>query len=311
MELIVDKSDNSIRGNRYPSIKEAIAASKSGDIIRILPGEYLERVVVLTPGISLVGEDPENTVISWSLGAKHDMYDGNKRGTFRSYTMLVYTHDVTIENLTIANTAGAGAVAGQAIALYTEGDHIHVKNCHLKGHQDTLFTGPLPDEEISHGGFVGPTENAPRIVGRQWFENCVIEGDVDFIFGGARAIFTNCEIVSLHRDNDPEGYVTAPCTEKGEDIGYVFKDCQFTSRGCGKDSVYLSRPWRDYAKTVYINCQYGDHIKTVGFHDWKKEIAHTTSYYAEYPMVDGRCDWAHAVEECELSRYTVEAVYGK
>lgn len=49
------------------------------------------------------------------------------------------------------------------------------------GHQDTLFTGPLPNESVHNGGFTGPKEFSPRINGLQWYENCYIEGDVDFI----------------------------------------------------------------------------------------------------------------------------------
>ena len=64
----------------------------------------------------------------------------------------------------------------------------------MLGHQDTLFTGPLPMKEKQPGGFVGPTEFAPRIPGRQLYEDCFISGEVDFIFGSAICYFKNCQV---------------------------------------------------------------------------------------------------------------------
>ena len=99
--------------------------------------------------------------------------------------------------MTISNTAGFGEKVGQAIAVYAEGDRISFESCRILGHQDTLFTGPLPYKEIEKGGFKGPTEFAERKVGRQLYSSCYIEGEVDFIFGSAAATFEGCELFSL------------------------------------------------------------------------------------------------------------------
>ena len=291
----------------YESIADALRYAHEGDVIHIFPGIYKERLAVLTRGITLLGDDPEKTVITYDLRAKEpfgekipDKKYSGIRGTFRSYTLLAYADGITLKNLTIENSAGSGDDIGQAIALYAEGNDISVINCRLLGHQDTLFTGPLPPEEIQSGGFTGPTEFAPRIQGKQSYVNCYIEGDVDFIFGSAEAYFKECEICSLHRDKDPEGYVTAPSTPEKSENGYIFINCSFTSKGCHNESVYLSRPWREYAKAVFINCSYGPHIKSEGFHDWNKEKAHETSFYAEYPMQPKRVSWAHTLDDISL-----------
>ena len=87
------------------------------------------------------------TVITYNLGAKMEMEDGSRRGTFRSYSVLIDTHDFTARNLTFENSAGLGALVGQALALYVDGDRILFDRCRMLASQDTIFTGPLPPKE--------------------------------------------------------------------------------------------------------------------------------------------------------------------
>ena len=129
------------------------------------------------------------------IGALAIHPDGTPYRTFRTQTVLVDGSRVRFENCTFENTAGPGKVAGQAIALYLDGDDIHVENCVLKGHQDTLFLAPLPPREVQPGGFTGPKQQTPRKDHTMYFKNCRIEGGVDFIFGGATAYFDDCDFV--------------------------------------------------------------------------------------------------------------------
>jgi pectinesterase len=125
--------------------------------------------------------------------------DIGKLGTFRSYTMFIDAANVSLKNLTVENSAGAGPDIGQAIALYAEGEGISCSNIRLLGWQDTLFTGPLPPKEIEKNGFIGPKQFAERINGRQYYTSSYIEGDIDFIFGSATAYFDNCYIFQKNR----------------------------------------------------------------------------------------------------------------
>ena len=286
--------------------------------IHIAPGIYHEHLDITEPYITLVGAGADQTVITGNLGGYEILEDGLKRGTFRTQTVFVHTHDFTARDLTIENVAGPGHIVGQAIALYADGDRLCFENVHLKGLQDTLFTGPLPAKEVEPGGFRGPLEHAPRINGRQYYHNCTIEGSIDFIFGSATAYFKECtlvsrdeyrdELVTSRRDaqvspgetvtsrrsttstsdeistrNIPpiRSYVTAASTPEGQKYGYVFADCTFTS-DCPAESCYLGRPWREYAKVVLIRCKIGPHIKPEGWHDWGKEKSHDTALFAEY-----------------------------
>ncbi len=265
----------------FDNIQSAVNAAKSGDTIHVKQGVYTERVEITTPGITIIGDGAESTVLQYGMYARMKTDNGEKLGTFRSYTMLVFTHDFSCRGMTVANTAGTGDKAGQAVAVYAEGDRIAFEDCRLLGHQDTLFTGPLPPKEIEPGGFKGPTEFAERRQGRQLYKNCYIEGEVDFIFGSAAAYFEGCELFSLDRGEEVNGYVTAASTPEGAEYGYVFDGCRFTS-DCPDNTVYLGRPWREYAKTVLINCEIGGHIRAEGFDDWGKKGAHDTVLYAVY-----------------------------
>lgn len=314
------------RAGAYHSISKALEAideSCPNDgrpvTIHIEPGEYRERVEIHRPHVTIEGETADSVRIVGSLGAKMPSEDGSgvdgTLGTFRTYTVLVDADDVRLENLTIENDAGDGREVGQAIALYADGDRLVVDACCIKGHQDTLFLGPLPPHEAKPGGFIGPKQYAPRRVGRQYFRRCRIEGDVDFIFGGARAYFEGCEIRSLNRDMDVNGYVTAASTPKGEPYGFVFHGCSFTAPdGVAPDSVYLGRPWREWAQTVLIDCWLGRHIKREGWWDWDKPAAHNCVQYAgailHGPAGDttGWVPWANELDVMAAAGYAREQV---
>ena len=229
----------------------------------------------------------ENRIFSAGYYAKEDMPDGTKRGTFRTYSVLVDGDNVCFKNCVFENTAGRGKDVGQAIALYIDGDGITLENCVLRGHQDTLFLAPLPDKEIIPGGFTGPKQFTPRHRRTVYFKNCVIEGGVDFIFGGATAYFDSCEFVSVE-----EGYVFAPSTPKDVAVGFVAENCRFTAtEDIAKHSCYIARPWRNYAYVRLENCYLGEHINPLGFDDWGKKEAHETVRFYERgsygPSADG------------------------
>ncbi len=315
-------SQNTNDANCYRTLCAALLAVPKDSVepvtILIKPGTYYEKVTIDRPFVTLIGEDKEKTVITYDDCATQLMPDGSKRGTFRSYTMFLNANDITLSNLTIQNAAFPRSMAGQALALYADGDRIIVKDCLLKSYQDTLFTGPLPPNPLSPGGFTGPKEFDERIVGRQYYKDCYICGDIDFIFGSAISYFENCEIASVYSETlSPDkdgnlpvyGYATAASTPEGYPYGYVFDSCRFTST-CPDRSVYLGRPWRNFAKTVLLHCELGSHIKEEGFHDWNKKEAHDTIFYAEYQSYGegaaplSRASFVKQLTDDEAGQYT-------
>jgi pectinesterase len=310
--MITVAKDNS---GDFNSIQQAVDSIPAGtpETIYIKKGIYKERVEVRKNNISFVGESTDDTIITESYYARMIMPDGSKRGTFRSYTFFVYADNFTASNLTFENAAGFGDEFGQAIAVYAEGDNITFRNCKILGHQDTLFTGPLPMKEKQPGGFTGPTIDGIRRVVHQLYEDCYIAGEIDFIFGSATAYFKNCTLFALNRNQEINAFYTAPSTYEGQAFGYVFESCTFTGN-CPPKSVALSRPWRIHAKTVLLNCSYSDQIIDEGFTDWNKPESHETVYYAEYNghgegfKPEKRAAYVHQLNESEAARYTLENV---
>jgi len=277
-------------------------------LVRLMPGEYHEKITLNRPRTILEGSGADKTCITWQDAATDPMPGEDiRRGTFRSYTMFVDAEHVTLRALTVRNAARPREEKGQCIALFVDGDHFLCENCTLDSCQDTLFTAPLPPKEVQKNGFIGPTQLRPRTPQRQTYRRCVIRGDVDFIFGGAAAWFEGCDIVSVGA-----GYATAASTPEGQRFGYVFADCRFLADGAEKHSVYLGRPWREFARTALLRCYLGAHIRPEGWHDWNKASFPVTGLYAEHgchgPAAgQERVSWARQLTQEEAAQYTYEA----
>lgn len=240
-------------------------------------GTYKEKVIVPSwiENVDFVGESVENTVITYD-----DHANINKMGTFRTYTVKVEGSGITFKNLTIENNA---ARLGQAVALHTEGDRLMFINCRFLGNQDTIYTGAAGT--------------------RLHFQDCYIEGTTDFIFGPSTALFEGCAIHSKSNS-----YVTAASTPANIEVGYVFKNCKLTA-DASVEKVYLGRPWRPYAATVFINCELGKHICPAGWENWRNPENEKTARYAEYgstgegASTEGRVKWAKQLTKKEAAKY--------
>jgi pectinesterase len=219
----------------------------------------------------------ENQVYTGDRSAWMPHPDGRPYHTFRTATVLVDGEDVTFRNCTFRNTAGPRGQAGQAIALYCDGDGLVFEHCRMEGYQDTVFLAPLPPKEIEKDGFIGPKQFAPRTPRSVVFRDCYISGSVDFVFGGAAALFERCEFRSRK-----EGFVFAPSTPEGAKQGFVCRDCRFTAEPSVPDSsCFLGRPWRNFAQCTLEHCYIGPHIRREGWSDWGKADAHATLRFAE------------------------------
>lgn len=256
----------------YYSIQRAIdVAPPDGAVISIAPGVYRETLKITKPNIHLRGpyDDPKKTVIVFDKSA------GTAGGTLKSATVEVRADNFSAENLTFANDFNAThpqlPAGSQALALLVTGDRAVFRNVRLLGNQDTLYAGSkncTPDGE-------------PCIPARQYFSNCYVEGNVDFIFGDGKAVFEKCEI---HSTRHSIGFITAQGKHyPNEDSGFVFNHCKLTADGA-VDNVWLGRPWRPYATVVFLNTEMGGHIQPVGWREWHPGETHylETVFYGEY-----------------------------
>jgi pectinesterase len=253
--------------------------------INVKNGTYREKLVIHSwkTKITLVGEDEEKTIITW------DDYSGKgSHNTFTSYTVLVQGNDFQAENITFENSAGTGV--GQAVALHVEADRCIFTNCRLIANQDTLYTG---------------VDNS-----RQYYVNCYIEGTTDFIFGPATVVFENC-----HIHGKKNSYITAASTPQHQPFGYVFRNCKITTSP-ETTKLYLGRPWRPFAKTVFLNCDLPESILPEGWHNWSKPDAEKTSFYAEYKSTGKgantpqRVSWSHQLTDEQAKEYNLENIFG-
>jgi pectinesterase len=272
----------------FTAIQQAIEACKHFPderiIIKIKPGTYREKIEVhaWTTKLSFVGENAENTVISFD-----DFSGKGSINTFTSATVKISGDDFYAENITFENTAGP---VGQAVAMLVEADRCQFRNCRFVGNQDTLYAGGEKS--------------------RQYFLNCYIEGTTDFIFGASTAVFENCYIHSKKNS-----YITAASTTEGKKFGYVFLNCHLTAEE-SINKVFLGRPWRNFAKTVFVKCMLGSHIVPEGWHNWNKKDAEATAYYAEYKnsgpgyRPESRVGWSHQLNDDEMKEYAVGIVFG-
>ncbi|MBQ9604610.1 MAG: pectin methylesterase, partial [Firmicutes bacterium] len=200
----------------FKTVREAIASvnADSGAEIFIKNGYYFEKVIIDKPNITIIGEDIEKTVIIYNDSALRLNDKGEPLGTYGTATLEATANAVNtrIENLTIENSAGYGKIVGQAVALSAGGDRSVFKKLRLIGRQDTLMLPPCFRE----------AQEKPDLYVRQYFEDCYIEGDVDFIFGGAAAVFKNCDIFCKHRPIGYNCFITAACTPENLPYGFVF-----------------------------------------------------------------------------------------
>jgi pectinesterase len=255
----------------YTSVAEALnALGNSEDIHLFLKnGIYKEKIGIEKKNIFLEGESREGTILEFGDGAFHPHPDGKPYGTFRSYTLYLYGEKVRLHRLTVKNTAGAGDIHGQGIALYLDAPLFDVFDVALYGHQDTLFIAPLPKEPRTKGSFIGPGEYSERRSATGRISYSTISGDVDFIFGGANVLFEHCDIESLDQGKGEVNYIAAPCTRQ-DDIGFIFKKSRFISDSRRK-MTYLARPWREFAKAAFIGCEFHEHLLPGAFDPWGDE----------------------------------------
>jgi unsaturated rhamnogalacturonyl hydrolase len=268
----------------YRSLTEAMKSIRAfmdyTVTVRVKNGVYKEKVIVPSwlQNIVIEGESADSTIITYD-----DHANIGSMGTFRTYTLRVDGDNITFRNLTIENNAPQ---MGQAVALHTQGDRLTFINCRLIGNQDTVLTG--------------------HVGGMLYFKHCYIEGTTDFIFGPSTALFEECEIHSKRNS-----YITAASTPQEVAIGYVFHRCRLTA-AAGVDRVYLGRPWRPYAMTVFMECELGAHILPDGWHNWDKTTNERTARYAEYANTGAgaatanRVKWAKQLTKKEASKLLMQ-----
>ncbi|MFE9648591.1 pectinesterase family protein [Streptomyces sp. NPDC006365] len=222
----------------FTTVQAAVtAATGSGWTLVIAPGTYRETVSVDRSRTEMTwlgaGDGPRDVVIVYDNAAGTPKPDGSGNyGTTGSATTTVRADGFTAHRITFANDflrEEHPEISGtQAVAIKVQGDRSAFHHCRFLGHQDTLYA-----DSMALGTFA-----------RQYFAHCYAEGDVDFVFGRATAVYEHCRFHTLARDVDftPKGMVFAPSTAGANPYGYLAVKCRITS-GAEDGAYKLARPW--------------------------------------------------------------------
>jgi len=222
----------------FTSVQAAVtAATGSGRTLVLAPGVYRETVAVdaTRAEATWIGasEDPRDVVIVYDNAAGTPKPGGGTYGTTGSATTTVQADGFTARWITFANdwlrADHPGTTGTQAVAIKAQGDRSAFHHCRFLGHQDTLYADSM----------------ALAVFARQYYSHCYIEGDVDFVFGRATAVFEDCHFRTLNRTDlpaAPYGFVFAPSTAGANPRGYLVVRGRVSSQA--PDAHYkLARPW--------------------------------------------------------------------
>ncbi len=303
LKKITVAKDNTGDFDSLQTALDSIAYDTDEVEIYLKNGFYFEKVFIDRPNITIKGEDKENTVIVYNDSAFRNDESGRPMGTFATASLEISRKAVNtvLDNLTVQNSAGYGKIVGQAVALNVMADKTVIKNCRLIARQDTLMLWPSFKESL----------NDPDIYVRSYFENCYIEGDVDFIFGGSISIFKNCDIFCKHRPVGYDCFITAACTPANNKYGLVFLNCRIDG-DAEKGTVYLGRPWTEGARTVFINTDATDVLNRTLWSRWNKNRQHDAAFYAQNSFTTGYDvpQWTKTLSADDIGEYTVENIFG-
>ncbi|XP_010491616.1 PREDICTED: probable pectinesterase/pectinesterase inhibitor 51 [Camelina sativa] len=287
----------------YKTVQDAVKAAPVDNgmrkfVIRIREGVYEENVIVPfeKKNVVFIGDGMGKTVITGSLNAGMPGIT-----TYNTATVGVVGDGFMARDLTFQNTAGPDA--HQAVAFRSDSDFSLLENCEFLGNQDTLYAHGL----------------------RQFYKNCRIQGNVDFIFGNSAAVFQDCEILIAPRQLKPEKGEKNAVTAQGridpsQSTGFVFLNClingteEYMKLFNANPKVhknFLGRPWKDYSRTVFIGCNLEALITPDGWLPWSGDFALKTLYYGESkntgPGSDRsqRVSWSSEIPDEHVHVYSV------
>ena len=219
---------------QFCSLQGAIDAAKPGTTVSVGAGAYFGLVYFKNKSeLSIVGDDRESTLI---FGINNNNLNPSTRG--RALFGLEDVSQFSIEGVTIENQTPQGGSQAEALAMLSC-DECTVRNATIKSLQDTLLWS-----------------------GRIYAEDCLIEGNVDYIWGTGTAYFKECEIRTVGR----KGYNVQARNESGN-YGYVFVDSKLTADPGITGDVLARIDVSAYpaSQVAYIDCEMGPHIAREGW----------------------------------------------
>jgi PelA/Pel-15E family pectate lyase len=249
------------------SIKDSMAAYST--VIFIKKGVYREKVFVAKSGLILRGASAPKLGGKWTdtegvkiiFSEAREIFRCDHKDDWGAATLNIRANDITLENLMIVNDFGFMAQGDstfmcQGVAKVTRRD----------GHQFALRCLPacqrLTVKNCNFHSWGGDTVSPWDVDnGSFLFQNCTMEGAVDFYCPRGWAYAENCYFV-CHNNN-------AAIWHDGttdETAKTVFKDCQFV----GDEGYKLGRFHRD-GQFYLINCQFSKEMADADIYQVRKD----------------------------------------
>jgi pectinesterase len=266
--LVVDAS-GAYTGSYLNISAAVIALHNKTDVqkIFIYPGIYTEQVYIpphagplTVQGYTSDTRDYKNNAVTLTYNLSRST-PGLANNDATS-TLRLWTANVRLYNLNIANTFGSAVTNGQALALSAQNTNQGFYGCSFAGFQDTMYANE----------------------GRQIYAKSYISGAVDFIFGlRAVAWFEKVDIQTIGT-----GYITANGREAETNPSfYVFNNANVSGTS-GPNSTMLGRPWRPYSRVVFQESYLSDVVKTEGWSRWDDVQSTHNVVYKEYKVRNPR-----------------------
>ncbi|MFD9700310.1 pectinesterase family protein [Lentzea sp. NPDC059081] len=221
-------------GQGFSTVQAAIDAAPANGVVTLPKGTYREVVTVpaVKQNLTIRGATgrAEDVVIEFDNASGTRKPDGSTYGTTGSATATIAADGFTAKDLTFRNSFDRAKhpeiTATQAVAVKATGDRMLFDRVRFEGHQDTLYADTA----------------ATTTRARQYYRDCAVTGDVDFLFGRATAVFERATITALSRNQDPNGYVTAASTRSDNPHGFLVVDSVIRS-DAPRGTFFLGRPW--------------------------------------------------------------------
>ena len=256
----------------YKTVQEAIDAAPTGRIapwlIFVKNGTYEELVTIPEnkPFIHLIGQDKEKTVICYwinnggtnDIGWEYSTNNPNSKTYGKQGVVQVNSTDFYTENISYIDSYGVERQAGpMGLAMSSRNDRQAFNNCQFRSYQDTWYT------------------DVRNSSARQYVNNCLIEGAVDFYYGAGDNFVEN----STFRLAREGSVIVAPSHKAGTKWGYVMVNNVIDGKGGANK---LGRAWQNQPMAVWINTTLKTTIAPEGWSEW--HIA--PKLFAEYNTMD-------------------------
>lgn len=212
-------------------------------LITIHNGNYFEIINISSKQfVTFRGQSRTGTIVGYPNNVNIAAGGGT---THARMAFKVNAKNTAIENLTISNSTPQGGGQAEALMIESGASHFILNNAEVDSRQDTI----LANVNTSQG----------------YFNNSLIQGNFDYIWGGGNLFFTNCEIRTITGVTTPN--LTAARTDNGPtgnwpgylsllvSNGFSFVNCQLTrSTNTVTNCTMSDNNGSTNGNAVWINC---------------------------------------------------------